>query len=41
MLLLQETQKFRAELLERLSEDKEEFRDELHAVVDVCAQVSP
>lgn len=37
---MQETQKFRAQLLERLSEDKDEFGDELHAVIDVCAQVS-
>ncbi|XP_028754381.1 protein PLASTID REDOX INSENSITIVE 2, chloroplastic-like [Neltuma alba] len=34
-----ETQKFRAELFERLSEDKDEFGDDLHAVVDVCAQI--
>ncbi|KAF7809256.1 protein PLASTID REDOX INSENSITIVE 2, chloroplastic-like [Senna tora] len=33
-----ETRKFRAELLERLSGYKDEFGDELHAVVDVCAQ---
>lgn len=38
--LMQETQKFRGELLERLSEDKDEFGDDLLAVVDVCAQVN-
>lgn len=38
--LVQETQKFRGELLERLSEDKDEFGDDLLAVVDVCAQVN-
>ncbi|KAI9073428.1 hypothetical protein K1719_044613 [Acacia pycnantha] len=34
-----ETQKFRAELFERLSEDKDEFGEDLHAVVHVCAQI--
>ena len=38
--VLQETQKFKAELLKRLSEDVDEFGDDLDAVVDVCAQVN-
>lgn len=38
--LLQETQKFRAELLKKLSKDKETFRDDLDKVVDVCSEVN-
>ncbi|KAI4314284.1 hypothetical protein L6164_027208 [Bauhinia variegata] len=34
-----ETEKFRAELLKKLSEDKDQFGDELDAVIDVCAQI--
>ncbi|KAI4328300.1 hypothetical protein L6164_020663 [Bauhinia variegata] len=34
-----ETQKFRAELLKKLQEDKDEFGDELDVVIDVCAQI--
>ncbi|OIW10540.1 hypothetical protein TanjilG_15912 [Lupinus angustifolius] len=33
-----ETQKFKAELLEKLLEEKDEFGDELDAVINVCAQ---
>lgn len=38
-MLLQETQKFRAELLRKLLKDKDTFGDELDAVMDVCAEV--
>lgn len=38
-ILLQETQKFRAELLTKLLKDKDTFGDELDAVIDVCAEV--
>ncbi|KAK7317583.1 hypothetical protein RJT34_01945 [Clitoria ternatea] len=34
-----ETQKFKAELSQKLSEGANEFGDELGAVVDVCAQI--
>ncbi|XP_058747591.1 protein PLASTID REDOX INSENSITIVE 2, chloroplastic-like [Vicia villosa] len=34
-----ETRKFKVELLQKLSEDVDEFGDELDAVVDVCAQI--
>ncbi|KAF1873072.1 hypothetical protein Lal_00016192 [Lupinus albus] len=34
-----EIQKFKAELLEKLVEKKDEFGDELDAVIDVCAQI--
>lgn len=37
--LLQETQKFRAELSRRLLKEKEAFGHDLHSVVDVCAEV--
>ncbi|XP_027346649.1 protein PLASTID REDOX INSENSITIVE 2, chloroplastic-like isoform X2 [Abrus precatorius] len=33
-----ETHKFKVELLQKLSEDIDEFGNDLHAVVDVCAQ---
>ncbi|XP_059316579.1 uncharacterized protein LOC132067388 isoform X2 [Lycium ferocissimum] len=35
-----ETQKFRAELLKKLSKEKETFGDELDDVVSVCAEVT-
>ncbi|KAJ1379338.1 hypothetical protein SESBI_46970 [Sesbania bispinosa] len=35
-----ETKKFKVELLQKLSEDVDEFGDDLHAVIDVCAQVN-
>lgn len=38
--MLQETQKFKVELLHKLSEDVDDFGDDLHAVIDVCAQVN-
>lgn len=38
-VLLQETQKFRAELLRKLLKDKDTFGDELDEVIDVCAEV--
>lgn len=38
--MLQETQKFKVELLQKLSDDVDEFGDDLHKVVDVCAQVN-
>ncbi|KAK9277553.1 hypothetical protein L1049_007098 [Liquidambar formosana] len=34
-----ETKKFRAELVKRLSKDKETFGDDLNAVVNVCAEI--
>ncbi|GFP80071.1 hypothetical protein PHJA_000150500 [Phtheirospermum japonicum] len=34
-----ETQKFKAELLKKLSKEKDTFGDELQTVVNVCAQV--
>ncbi|KAJ8759028.1 hypothetical protein K2173_003266 [Erythroxylum novogranatense] len=34
-----ETQKFRRELLKKLSEDKETFGVELHKVVDICSEI--
>ncbi|CAL5197018.1 unnamed protein product [Lathyrus oleraceus] len=34
-----ETRKFKVELLQKLSEDVDEFGDELDAVVEVCAQI--
>lgn len=34
-----ETQRFKVELLQKLSEDVDEFGDELDAVVHVCAQI--
>ncbi|XP_057419831.1 protein PLASTID REDOX INSENSITIVE 2, chloroplastic-like [Lotus japonicus] len=34
-----ETQKFRIELFQKLSQDEDEFGDHLHAVIDVCAQI--
>ncbi|XP_021908797.1 protein PLASTID REDOX INSENSITIVE 2-like isoform X2 [Carica papaya] len=34
-----ETKKFKAELWKKLSNDKETFGDELHTVVEVCAQI--
>ncbi|XP_061358710.1 protein PLASTID REDOX INSENSITIVE 2, chloroplastic-like [Gastrolobium bilobum] len=34
-----ETQKFKVELLQKLSEDVDEFGDELDAVIDACAQI--
>lgn len=37
--LLQETQKFRAELSRRLLKEKETFGHDLHSVTDVCAEV--
>ena len=38
-MLSQETQKFRVELLKKLSKEKDTFGDDHHAVVAVCAQV--
>lgn len=35
-----ETNKFKVELFQKLSEDSDEFGDELDAVIDVCAQVN-
>lgn len=37
--LWQETLRFRTELLKKLSQEKETFRDDLVTVVDVCAEV--
>ncbi|KAL3636323.1 hypothetical protein CASFOL_020870 [Castilleja foliolosa] len=34
-----ETQRFKAELLKKLSKEKDTFGDELQTVVDVCAEV--
>ncbi|KAK7252353.1 hypothetical protein RIF29_36226 [Crotalaria pallida] len=34
-----ETQKFKAELLDKLLENNDEFGDDLDAVIDVCAQI--
>ncbi|KAK4423805.1 protein PLASTID REDOX INSENSITIVE 2, chloroplastic [Sesamum alatum] len=34
-----ETQKFRAELLKKLSKEKETFGNDLHTVVNVCAEI--
>ncbi|KAK7362001.1 hypothetical protein VNO77_04098 [Canavalia gladiata] len=34
-----ETEKFQIELFQKLSEDGDEFGDDVHAVVDVCAQI--
>ncbi|CAI8608445.1 unnamed protein product [Vicia faba] len=34
-----ETRKFKVELLQKLSEDVDDFGDELDAVVDVCVQI--
>ncbi|KAA8529528.1 hypothetical protein F0562_033672 [Nyssa sinensis] len=36
---LAETQKFRAELLKKLSKDKETFGDDLDTVVNVCVEI--
>ncbi|MED6123426.1 hypothetical protein PIB30_049087 [Stylosanthes scabra] len=35
-----ETRKFKVELLNKLSHESDEFGNDLHAVVDVCAQVN-
>lgn len=37
---MQETQKFKEELMKKLSKEKETFGDELNAVVNVCTEVN-
>lgn len=39
LALLQETQKFRTELWNKLLKDEETFGDDLDNVVEVCAEV--
>lgn len=38
-VLLQETQKFRSELMRKLLKDKDTFGDDLDEVIDVCTEV--